>query len=88
MITIIDIQKAVSMMIHPIEYLNCEALHKQLVLSLEVYEYRGEFNPESDAAIEDAKNCLEMACYEIEVINDGSWCGFSASGKSEDQQEA
>lgn len=62
MIRIEDVQKAMRMLDNPMEYLSCEALHKQLAMSLEVYQDRGEF----DGTVESAVECLEMAQYEID----------------------
>lgn len=56
-----DLLKAVKMFHNPSEYLNCEWVHKQLVLSLELYEDRGEFDGSPESALE----CLELAGYEF-----------------------
>ncbi len=47
---------------NPREWLNCEAVEKQLATSLELYKDRKEF----DGTLESAVECLERACYEIQ----------------------
>lgn len=54
-----QIRKAMRMIEDPSEYLNCLAVHKQIVLSLEVYERRGEYDGTLGTAIE----CLKLAGY-------------------------
>jgi len=60
-IRIEDVQKAMRMLDNPREYLFCEALHKQLAGSLEVYEGRGEY----DGTLASALECLRLAEYEV-----------------------
>lgn len=62
MIRIEDVQKAIRMVENPMEYLSCEALHKQLAMALELYQDRGEF----DGTVSSAVECLELACFEIQ----------------------
>lgn len=62
MIRIEDVQKAMRMVDNPLEYLSCEAVHKQLAMALELYQDRCEF----DGSIESAVECLERAQYEID----------------------
>jgi hypothetical protein len=64
-ITIPEILKAIRMMIDIKEWDKASTTHKQIVSSLGVYEQRGEFNPESENALKEAIECLELACYEI-----------------------
>lgn len=61
MISIEQVQKAIKMLDNPKEYLNCDAIHKQLASSLELYQDRKEFGGSLESAIE----CLELAGYEI-----------------------
>jgi hypothetical protein len=61
MISIYDIKKAMRMLTNPIEYLNCDAVHKQVANSLEVYKGRGEYT----GCLKSAVFCLSLANYEI-----------------------
>jgi hypothetical protein len=62
MIKLDDIKKAIRMVENPVEYLNCDSLHKQLAQSLEIYLSRDEFNGDLSSAIE----CLARAAYDVE----------------------
>lgn len=63
MIKINEIEKAMAMIEDPILYLNCTAIEKQLVASLEVYLDRGEY---IKGNLDSAIKCLTLAGYEIE----------------------
>lgn len=54
-----DITKAMRMVENPREYLNCESVHKQLAMALELYQDRGEY----DGTYESAYECLVSAAY-------------------------
>lgn len=59
MITEHDIKKAMRMLENPREYLNCESVHKQLAMALELYQDRGEYNGTYESAYE----CLTSAAF-------------------------
>jgi len=62
MIRLENVKKAIAMINSPSEWLNCDAVEKQLAMALELYQDRGEF----DGTLISAIDCLELACYEIE----------------------
>ena len=64
MITQNDIKKAIEFLNNPSDNRKLKSLHKQLVMSLEVYIRRGEFS--LDGNVHDAILCLELAGYEVE----------------------